>query len=260
MRSSAWALPHWGHSRRGAGSSGPVDSDQRLGVLPSLFPMHTFYWGDRHTSKAVGPVLGRNSSPTGWVPTRGMIFTSHHDAPVTFPDSRRVLDATVTRVARGSGKVIAPDQCVDVITALEAMTIWPAWQHHEEKTKGSIEVGKLVDVVILSRDPTPGDPNTIDRITVTETIQEGGTVLKRTAPEPRKADLMPEPDRGGEDAFARFLRAAAAQREFAALPASRQQPAVRQRLANASHDASCVAPVLHDLAVAIAGGHRDVVR
>jgi predicted amidohydrolase YtcJ len=51
-------------------------------------------------------VLGQNISPTGWVRKRGMIFTSHHDAPVAFPDSMRVLDATVTRVARGSGKVI----------------------------------------------------------------------------------------------------------------------------------------------------------
>jgi len=150
-----------------------LDAYKRLGVLPSLFPMHTFYWGDWHTTKTVGPVLGQNISPTGWVRKRGMIFTTHHDAPVAFPDSMRVLDATVTRVARGSGKVIGPDQRVDVITALKAMTIWPAWQHYEEKAKGSIEVGKLADFAILSRDPTKGDPNTIDRITVTETVRRG---------------------------------------------------------------------------------------
>ena len=135
-----------------------------------------------------------------------MIFTSHHDAPVAFPDSMRVLDATVTRVARGSGKIIGPDQRVDVITALKAMTIWPAYQHYEEKTKGSIEVGKLADFVILSRDPTRGDPNTIDRIKVTETIKEGATIFRLTAEEQRKADLMLKPDRNGEYAFARFLR------------------------------------------------------
>ena len=121
-----------------------------------------------------------NISPTAWVRNRGMIFTSHHDAPVAFPDSMRVLDATVTRVARGSGKVIGPDQRVDVITGLKAMTIWPAWQHYEEKTKGSIEVGKLADFVILSRDPTKGDVNTIDRIKVTETIE--GVIGERQPP------------------------------------------------------------------------------
>ena len=231
-----------------------VDSYKRLGVLPSLFPMHTFYWGDWHTSKTVGPVLGQNISPTGWVRKRGMMFTSHHDAPVAFPDSMRVLDATVTRVARGSGKVVGPEQRADVITALKAMTIWPAWQHYEEKTKGSIEVGKLADFVILSRDPTQGDPNTIDKIKVTETVKEGATIFKLTAQEQRKADLMLKPDGRGEYAFANFLRAAAAQREFAALPAFMQQRAVRQPLATQWHDASCVTPVLQDMVAAIVGG------
>ena len=82
-----------------------------------------------------------------------MMFGTHHDAPVAFPDSMRVLDATVTRRSR-SGDIIGPDQRVDVMTALKAMTIWPAWQHFEEADKGSIEVGKLADFVILSDDPT----------------------------------------------------------------------------------------------------------
>ena len=86
-----------------------------------------------------------------------------------------MLDATVTRRSR-SGDIIGPDQRVDVITALKAMTIWPAWQHHEEMAKGSIEVGKLADLVILSADPTAVDSETLDRIEVVETIKEGTTV------------------------------------------------------------------------------------
>lgn len=186
-----------------------VDSFQRLGILPSLFPMHTFYWGDWHVTRTLGPVLGQNISPTGWVLERGMKFTSHHDAPVAFPDSMRVLDATVTRVARGSGKVIGPEHRVDVITALKAMTLWPAWQHYEEKTKGSIEAGKLADFVILSRDPTQGDPNTIDQIKVTETIKEGNTIYALTAETQRKADLTIRPDAKGNNAFASALNAMA---------------------------------------------------
>jgi len=158
-----------------------VDAYQRLGVFPSLFPMHTFYWGDWHTQHTVGPKLGPNISPTGWVRKRGMMFSSHHDAPVAFPDSMRVLYATVNRIARGSGKVIGPKQRVDVITALKAMTIWPAWQHFEEKTKGSIEVGKLADFVILSRDPTAVKATTLDQLKVMETIKEGDTVYMRDA-------------------------------------------------------------------------------
>ena len=84
-----------------------VDAYKRLGVFPSLFPMHTFYWGDWHRDHTVGPALADNISPTGWMVQRGMKFGSHHDAPVAFPDSMRVLDATVTRRSR-SGDIIGP--------------------------------------------------------------------------------------------------------------------------------------------------------
>lgn len=153
-----------------------VDAYQRLGVFPSLFPMHTFYWGDWHREHTVGPFLGDDISPTGWLMTRGMPFGTHHDAPVAFPNSMRVLDATVTRRSR-SGDIIGPAHRVDVWTALKAMTIWPAWQHFEEDSKGSIKVGKLADFVILSKDPTAIDPETIDTISVEMAIKENRVVF-----------------------------------------------------------------------------------
>ncbi len=56
------------------------------------------------------------------------------------------------------------------------MTIWPAYQHFEEDQKGSIETGKLADFVILSEDPTAVDPETLDQLTVVETIKEGAVI------------------------------------------------------------------------------------
>jgi len=153
-----------------------VDSLQQLNVFPSVFPMHTFYWGDWHRDHTVGPVLAENISPTGWIRQRGMMFGSHHDAPVAFPDSMRVLDATVTRRTR-SGDILGPAQRVDVMTALKAMTIWPAWQHFEAHSKGSIEKGKLADFVILSQDPTAIDPETLDTLKVLKTIKEDTVVF-----------------------------------------------------------------------------------
>jgi predicted amidohydrolase YtcJ len=152
-----------------------LDAYRRLGVLPSFFPMHTFYWGDWHRDHTVGPERADQISPTGWAVQRGMTFTSHHDAPVALPDSMRVLDATVTRRSR-SGDIIGPAQRVDVITGLKALTIWAAYQQFEEASKGSLEVGKLADFAILSVDPTAVDPETIDQIRVIETIKQGETI------------------------------------------------------------------------------------
>lgn len=183
-----------------------IDSFNRLKVIPSLFPMHTFYWGDWHREHTVGPELSNNISPTGWCVKRGMKFTTHHDAPVAFPNSMRVLDATVTRRSR-SGDIIGPAQRVDVMTALKAMTIWPAWQHFEEKTKGSIEVGKLADFVILDKDPTAIDPEELDTITVQETIKEGITVYKRNDSKTDKVAMHAGSE--SEMAFAKAMEAVA---------------------------------------------------
>ena len=151
---------------------------QELGIFPSLFPMHTFYWGDWHRDSVLGPERAENISPTGWLRERGMRFTTHHDAPVALPDSMRVLDATVNRTTR-SGRVLGEQQKVDVMTALKAMTLWAAWQHFEEDRKGSIEVGKLADFVVLSDNPLTVKPERLIDLHVMETIKEGDTLYRR---------------------------------------------------------------------------------
>lgn len=157
-----------------------VDSLQTLGIFPSLFPMHTFYWGDWHRDSVLGPERAENISPTGWLRERGMIFGSHHDAPVALPDSMRVLSATVTRRTR-SGEVLGPEHRVDVATGLRAMTIWPAWQHFEEQQKGTLEVGKLADLVVLSRNPLAVDPDELVQLEVMATWKEGVLVYDGSA-------------------------------------------------------------------------------
>jgi predicted amidohydrolase YtcJ len=209
-----------------------VDAINRLHIFPSLFPMHTFYWGDWHRDHTVGPSLSNNISPTGWVVERGMKFSSHHDAPVAFPDSMRVLDATVTRRSR-SGDIIGPDQRVDVITALKAMTIWPAYQYFEEDQKGSIEVGKLADLVILSDDPTAVDPETLDQLVVAETIKEGATIYDASEKEGR-LDYRP----GDADPYADFLRQLAIYRDTGGVAGKGMSVSL---LASAPHSGSCVA-------------------
>ena len=152
---------------------------KQLKVIPSLFPMHTFYWGEWHKTSVLGPERAAYISPARDVLDAGLIFTSHHDAPVALPDSMRVLSSTVTRVTR-SGEVLGPDQRVTAYEGLKAITIWPAYQHFEENSKGSIEVGKEADFVVLSANPLTVDPLTIADIKVLETINNGTTVFKYT--------------------------------------------------------------------------------
>ncbi|MFD2755222.1 amidohydrolase [Comamonas terrae] len=153
---------------------------KELGIFPSLFPMHTFYWGDWHRDSVLGDPRAQNISPTGWVLEAGLRFTSHHDAPVALPSSIRVLDATVNRTTR-SGRVLGPEHRVSPWTALQAQTLWSAYQHFEEDRKGSIEPGKLADLVVLSDNPMTVERHKLASIQVLETIKQGRSVYRANA-------------------------------------------------------------------------------
>lgn len=153
---------------------------RRLGIFPSLFPMHTYYWGDWHRESVLGPTRAENISPTRWVLDAGMKFTSHHDAPVVFPNAMRVLDATVNRSTR-SGYVLGPEQRVTPEQALKSITLWAAEQYGEQARKGSIEVGKRADLVVLSDNPLTIARPELHTIKVLRTIKDGEVVYSANA-------------------------------------------------------------------------------
>ena len=148
---------------------------EALDIFPALYPMHTFYWGDWHRQSVAGPKRAENISPTGWLLERDMKFSIHSDAPVTFPNSMRVLHSAVNRTTR-TGYIIGPQHRLSPMEALKAMTIWPAYQHFEEDHKGTLEVGKLADLVILDKNPLTVDRSEIKNIHVLETVKQGRTV------------------------------------------------------------------------------------
>jgi predicted amidohydrolase YtcJ len=83
----------------------------------------------------------------------------------------------VNRVTR-SGKVLGPEERVTPYQALKAITLNGAYTYFEEASKGSLEVGKTADLVILDRNPLKVDPNTIRDIDVVETVKSGKSVYR----------------------------------------------------------------------------------
>ncbi|WP_327063566.1 amidohydrolase [Kitasatospora purpeofusca] len=152
-----------------------VDAFARLGILPSFFSMHTYYWGDWYRETVLGEKRAQDISPARWALDRGLRYTSHHDAPVALPNSIAVLSSQVTRRTRG-GHLLGPDQRVSALEAVRAITVNAAHQYGEQDRKGSIEVGKLADLVVLSENPLTVDPERIRDIEVIETIKAGTTV------------------------------------------------------------------------------------
>jgi predicted amidohydrolase YtcJ len=153
-----------------------LDRMRDLGIMPSFFPLHTFYWGDWHRDETLGKKRAYRISPAQSALRRDMRFTTHHDAPVVAPNSTMVLFTAVNRVSR-SGDIIGEDQRISPYFALKSITDWGAYQYFEEQTKGTIEVGKLADLVILDTNPIEVDPASIKDIQVLETIKAGRSIF-----------------------------------------------------------------------------------
>lgn len=156
-----------------------LDSMKQLGIIPSFFSMHTFYWGDWHRDETLGQERAFRISPAQTAYRKGLIFTEHHDAPVGLPSSIMILHTAVNRTSR-TNSVIGEAEKLTPYQALLSLTRYSAYQYFEEKNKGTLTAGKLADLVILDRNPMKVDPKDIIRIHVMETIKEGRTVFKRS--------------------------------------------------------------------------------
>ncbi|MFT4851531.1 MAG: putative amidohydrolase YtcJ [Sediminicola sp.] len=154
-----------------------LDSFKELDIIASLFPLHTFYWGDWH-KEIIGDSLGNKISPTRTALNKGLKITIHTDAPVALPNLMRMVGISVERKSR-SGQVIGANEKLTPYEALKAITIWSAYQHFEEETKGTLDEGKLADMVILDKNPLKVLEEEIKGIIVLETIKEGVSVYKK---------------------------------------------------------------------------------
>ncbi|HZL70251.1 MAG TPA: amidohydrolase [Candidatus Limnocylindrales bacterium] len=152
----------------------------QYGINASFFTNHAFFWGDVHMQN-LGQERAYFLSPMKTARALGLRMTNHSDFLVTPLDPMFILWTAVNRTSR-SGQIIGPDERISVLDGLKALTIDGAHQYFEENRKGSIEVGKLADLVILTANPTKVDPAAIKAIKVAETIKGGKSVFRRASP------------------------------------------------------------------------------
>ena len=155
-----------------------IEKMKTCGAIPSFLPSGIVPGGDG-VVKLWGPERAAGSMATRTFLRAGLPFTFSHDAPVSpQPWILALVDAGTNRQS-ASGQVIGPDERISPYDGLRAVTAMAAYQLKEEKTKGTLEAGKLADLVILEKNPLKVDPVTIKDIAVVETIKEGKTVFRR---------------------------------------------------------------------------------
>ena len=154
-----------------------LDSYVELGLTPSFFTLHTYYWGDVHV-KNIGEKRASFLDPMKAAVDKGLKVSNHTDFNVTPLDPFWVMSSAVNRISR-SGKVIGPDQRVDTYTALQAMTTGPAWQVFEENRKGKIKEGMLADFVVIKNNPLKQKVEALKENEVLATVKEGKVIFKK---------------------------------------------------------------------------------
>jgi predicted amidohydrolase YtcJ len=125
----------------------------RLGVIPSMQAVHQtsdMYWAENRVggTRILGAYAWRS------LLDQGVIIAGGSDFPVESADPLQSFHAAVTRQdANGwpTGGWL-PQQKMTRTEALYHLTIWPAYASFQENLVGSITVGKLADIVVLSKD------------------------------------------------------------------------------------------------------------
>lgn len=147
-----------------------------LGMIPSFFVAHVYYWGDTHLQN-----LGDRSyhiSPSKTALNLHLPFTFHQDTPVLPPDMFQTIWCSVKRQTK-NGIILGEEERISVLDALRAVTINAAYQYFEENQKGSIRPFKNADFIIVDQDPLKVEIDQLLNIKILETIFHGETVFQR---------------------------------------------------------------------------------
>jgi len=103
---------------------------------------------------------------------RGVTAPLSSDTPVIHPNPMHGIYVAMTRKTK-SGRIVSPGEEVGIMQAIRAYTFFGAYASFEENIKGSIEVGKLADLVVLSQNILQASPEEILGITADMTMVDG---------------------------------------------------------------------------------------
>lgn len=150
---------------------------QALGVSPSFLIHHVHYWGHVMRDRVFGPEKVKLLDRCRAVEEAGLSWVMHTDAPVSPLGSLHKIRVAVARdLWKEPETVLAPGERVPVEAAIRAVTRNAAWLCHSEDEIGSLEPGKLADLVVLEEDPRRVEPEKISDIRVSQTWMDGERV------------------------------------------------------------------------------------
>jgi predicted amidohydrolase YtcJ len=144
------------------------------GAMVVTQPGFIYHNGDRYLD-LVEEDLRPYLYPMGSLVERGIPWAAGSDAPVASVNPLLDLYAAATR-RTAKGRVLGPGQTVDVGEALRAWTLGAAESCFREGEVGSVEQGKLADLVLLDGDPTRVPPEDINNLKVLMTVAGGEVV------------------------------------------------------------------------------------
>ena len=150
---------------------------KRLGVTPSSSIGYMYGLGDQYAEN-FGPKRSRWLHPHKTMKEMGIIAGGNSDCPVTYYSPFVQIYEAVTRKT-SSGKVVGPEERISVMDALKVYTWNGAYLSKDEGKLGSIEKGKLADLVVIDQNILNIPVDQIKEITVVTTIVDGKIVYQK---------------------------------------------------------------------------------
>jgi len=160
------------------------------GVVASMQPLHSYPDADTLDvwARNAGPERVTRAWPWRTILADGGRLAYGSDWPVVTISPWPGLQTAVTRQTHEGTPAGGwqPNLAITIQQAVEAYTLGAAYAGHFEKTEGSLETGKVADLIIVSQDIFKIDPHALDKTEVLLTMVGGKVVYKSAALNPEK--------------------------------------------------------------------------